>query len=179
MTAEVPTAPTSVPNASDGTKIARDLGGYPRPTLTQWLALMGASALLLGWWGFLAFTVVTSANPIVVSRPQCLTAPWIVEGTLLDGGGKLVVTEVFWPLPGSNQPDWKNKELDLVLIASLPSNQEGRFLFPLRSADSQRFTIQPIPSDFAEGTPVYRATSATREQMRVLLQERHRLESRE
>lgn len=57
--------------------------------------LLLASVLAACWVGFLLYEVVTTANPVIVSRPQILSAPLIAEG-IVTAPTKLRVLTVHW-----------------------------------------------------------------------------------
>jgi hypothetical protein len=62
------------------------------------LRLGVAAALFLAWTAWLVYQVATTANPIVVSRPQIFLAPVIIEAQVPEGMGsarEVTVTHVY------------------------------------------------------------------------------------
>jgi hypothetical protein len=146
----------------------------PGPRERAFLALaLGATAV---WFGFLAHQVWRYANPVVVSRPQLLVAPLVVEGRLLDGPARVVVERVWW---GADRFDVLGKEL-AIEEAKFPAHAAGELwivpVAPTRRESS--FRVQPIPLPGVERDvpDIYPATDAVRRQVEQLLTERKRLE---
>lgn len=136
-----------------------------------------ASVCAVAWIGFLLAQVLTTANPILLSRPQILSAPLIVEGQLVKSSA-FQVQKVWW-----GDPKFEGQQLELNPPLSIPT--EAPLIAPLRSADQGKtFAVAAASTGFARlpdasETRVYPATEQARQQLQQLLDWRKRMQQKE
>jgi hypothetical protein len=127
------------------------------------------------WFVAMVWMTLTTANPIVVSRLQVMSASAVVRGRLEPGtDSRLSIQEILWsrrPLTTEDFP----KEGIVVVLQPQRWHAPGREVFAaLEESSPGRFRIQPIPlarDDLPEGVdpaPIYPATSAVRKTLEEL-----------
>lgn len=124
------------------------------------------------WFAFLIHSVRTSANPVILSRPQLLSAPVIVSGRWLDDPPRIKVERVWWG-------DASFADAELAMVGPEPGRKEGKLLVPLESAGESTYRVVRVPPEpgfhrIARDPRVYRATDAVVEQLEGLLASRRR-----
>jgi hypothetical protein len=102
--------------------------------------LLAAAVLFAAWFGFLAYEVATSANPVILSRPQILASDVVVEGRLLRSPSRVAVEKVWW-----GDESLRGKELNVSGLAFAES--PSTVIVALQQAGKDRYRIQPIPAD--------------------------------
>ena len=117
------------------------------------LLLVIAAVLFAGWLGWLAYLALTSANPIVLSRPQFLVST-------LDVIAKVEEDEAGNALPRITEPDegkdrWIGRPIRVVDLPELGKKQgwkgAGDYILPLQS-DGEYYWVARIPA--SPGYPV-------------------------
>ncbi|MFO0968616.1 MAG: hypothetical protein U0793_23920 [Gemmataceae bacterium] len=116
---------------------------YPR------LRLAVATILFLGWIGFLAFLVVRTRDPVILSRPQFLKADAVVVVDLAEKNGvpatEVTLKETLWQAEGKEAIP---TALRLAAVADIGPDQgwrgPGEYIVPLRLG-STGYEIPPIP----------------------------------
>lgn len=143
-----------------------------------------AILLVLGWVVFLAHRVWTSANVDIVSRPQVLTAPILLEGKLLIDPPRIEVGQIRYVDPAIARDNPKAIELlkpGAVLTVFMnidPAwDRQLDYCVPLVPLGKDRFEIWGVPRDFGEPGPlgnerIYPATAAVLEQWNALIEHR-------
>ena len=98
------------------------------------------SAIGLGaWLAFLVYQVIWFSNPVLLARPQVLTAPIIVEGDVT-ADGKFRVERDWWKassLVGS--------ELDVIDLPE--STAQSGFIVLLEKVGNERYRLWRAPND--------------------------------
>jgi len=76
-----------------------------------------ATALFLGWLGYLGFLVLTSRNPVILSRPQLLVSEIDIIGRIDEPDkAEVRVEEVWWPKKDGQA---KLKEGEVIRVTNL------------------------------------------------------------
>jgi hypothetical protein len=127
--------------------------------------LATSGVLLAGWVCFLTWQVVWYSNPIVVSRPQLLTAPIVAEGDLLADPPRLQVERVWW---GELAPKTITLHMNQQDVAALLQD-EHRFVVPLVEGKAETYYIW---RNGAGGRAVYPATAGVLKQVETVLAHR-------
>lgn len=97
-------------------------------------------AVFLGWLGFLIYEALTSANPVILSRPQFLAASVVAQGSIKDEPLRLVVSRVWWG-PSS----LRNKELLLTKRPTFHGEIAAEMIVPLADLGGGRYSPQGLP----------------------------------
>jgi hypothetical protein len=114
--------------------------------------LVVSAVLFVVWIGFLAFLVVRTRNPVILSRPQLEAASVVVlaDVTLQDGGPAPTVTvkKVVWPLD-KEHVSLPGTKLAVDGLADVGREQgwtgePGEYLLPLTKRDGG-YEVTPIP----------------------------------
>lgn len=123
--------------------------------------LVLASVVLGAWLAFLAHQVYWHANPVVVSVPQVLVAPLIVEGELRERPLRVLVERVW-------RGDVGLVGRELNLEGGMPPNTfgGGRYVLPLRPAGAG-YRPEPVGGD---GPVIYPADAHVRRQLERIIQ---------
>lgn len=127
-----------------------------------------ASVLAACWVGFLLYEVVTTANPVIVSRPQLLSAPLVVEG-IVTAPTKLRVQTVHWG-------DTQLQGQEIVLTENVPFPRGTSVIAPVEPQGKQ-FRMATASTGFEsakhqqprEYRRMYPATDQARSQILQLL----------
>jgi hypothetical protein len=147
--------------------------------------LLVAAAIFLVWVGWLIYEVVTTADPIVISRPQILIAPIIVEAEA-KGDDKIAITRIY---RGAKAPGIAVGQEVVVKKLDQARNWEGTgrsYVLALQSAEPGQFQLVPVPvsSGFQpppgseyDKPPVYPIRSGNRSQLEAQLEEALKLRS--
>jgi len=123
------------------------------------LRLGVATVLFLGWIGYLAFLVVRTREPVILSRPQLLHSDLVVlvEATEMDNAPAptVVIKEIAWAAPGIAPPD-VGSQLRLSALPDVGRAQgwkgKGEYLIPLqlsKNKDSLDITALPWSPGFS------------------------------
>jgi ribosomal protein L7/L12 len=143
------------------------------------LRLAVAVCLFLGWIGWLAYLVVKTHNPVVLSRPQFLVADvWVrghLDGTSEKPQATFVVREVLWAKDNKDQslteksiPVW-----DLPFAGKAQGWAGPRdYLLPLKKSQegkSSVYQLTPLPPSpgFRPATVAIRLDSAGKKKDQV------------
>jgi hypothetical protein len=148
------------------------------------LFLVLALVLAVAWTAWLGYQAATVADPIVVSRPQILVAPVVVEAVVgSEGGGRpLQVVKVYRGQETLGLPAGEVDPVGLEInVPELADEPPGNYLLALQEELNQKgvFVLVPIPESpgFRKGDrtpPIYLATPSTRFQVRETLREYHK-----
>lgn len=140
--------------------------------------------MVIAWLSFLAHRVWTSANIDIVSRPQILTAPILVEGKLLIDPPRVEIVKVRYIDARIEREDPK---IAALLKAGLTVTVYMRidprwdrtldYLVPLVPSTQSGFDVWGAPREGGDPGPqgferVYALTLRTREQFEMLLHHR-------
>src|SRR5262249_48723823 len=117
------------------------------------LLLILAIALAVAWTAWLAYQAYTTADPIVVSRPQVMAAPVVVVARLDDATANpcpAVITKVY---RGENMlpPDAEAKQAKILVrgpfsIRGQREQNPGTYILPLRETETPgEFEVMPPP----------------------------------
>lgn len=102
--------------------------------------LLGVGLLaVVVWIAFLLYTALKTANPVIVSRPQVLAAPIVVEGQW-QGAGEGLIVERVW----RGEAALLGKQLaveDFELAQGAGS--ADRLIVPLEPVGDDRFRVAP------------------------------------
>lgn len=132
--------------------------------------------ILIAWIVFLAATVWRTANPVLISRQQILTATLIVKGKFRLEPVRLEVLTVW-----RGDATLVGKTLDIVGFAPPADfNAEVSYIVALEPIGNRKARIAETPSEPGIGTViddrVYPATQQALQQLKELLEARERLE---
>jgi hypothetical protein len=148
--------------------------------------LAAAAVLFLGWIGWLAYLVVNSHDPVILSRPQFLVADlWVIADVGVEDGrpARMVsVREDVWSSAGKKLAGATIEVVDLPEIgADKGWEGPGTYILPLLiHAGGKRayYSITPVPPSpgFVErgDRRIYAATPETRAQLKSMLSEWNR-----
>jgi hypothetical protein len=143
--------------------------------------LILAATLFLGWIGYLAYLVIRTRDPIILSRPQFYAAKVHVIASLTGDAehpdARVTVKEVLYAADGDKEK-LAGKEVTVEALAVVSADQgwdgPGDYLLPLEPR-KDRYQLVPIPVSptYAPPRPVerlriYRATADTRAQWRQI-----------
>lgn len=150
------------------------------------LRLTIAILLFAAWVGWLSYQVGTTANPIVVSRPQILLAPIVIEAQVAEGNGpgkEVTVTTVHRGgklLPAEGKLIISNLGLDQVRGWNGPDH----YILPLvRIENKGEMRYEVVPPPYSPGfhpqnpepnpdrfkPAIYPVTASTRAQLQEAL----------
>jgi hypothetical protein len=142
------------------------------------IVLILAICLAVAWTAWLAYAAYTAGDPVVVSRPQILIAPIILEGAVIrlaDGGVAVQVNRIYrgqevLGIPAKDQPQGALQ----LRIEGLSADAAGDVILPLRPSDVEpgAYALVPTPTGLGHRvghTPYYPATESTRLQVQTLL----------
>ena len=156
------TAPASAAPAASGRPSCR-VGVLRR-------RLVLASLALVAWFGFLFYETLATANPVIVSRPQVLGAPLVVEGTLSADPPRLRVDRVW-----KGDPSLRGEELALDRLPPSLDGADKVYVVPLEPALREGYRIFGIPVESAfrghsrAEERIYPATDSVRRQLENIL----------
>jgi hypothetical protein len=141
----------------------------------RWL-FRGSLALLIGWLLFLLYLVLTTANPVIVSRPQVLTAGIIIVGRI-EQPPELQVEEVLL-----GDPQLIGKTLQIAdFKPSVSVKQNERYILPLEHlGDHYRIHLVPLEAGVDPAKRdgrIYRDTPEARRQVDELVAFRRKMEA--
>lgn len=145
-----------------------------------------AILLVVGWVVFLVHRVWTSANVDIVSRPQVLTAPILLEGRLLVDPPRLRIQAVRL-IDGAIARD-NPKAVALLVPGGVVTvfmkidpawNRKMDYAVPLVPVGKDRFEIWGAPRDLGDPGPmgterIYPLTDPVRAQWNALIEYRQR-----
>ncbi len=159
--------------------------------------LVLAALLFLAWTGWLAYQVARTADPIVVSRPQVLAAPVVVEANVTAWGKglppepreKVRVHEILrgQETLGLKQGEPVPANLELIVTFHNVQNQyrgwkgEGMYFLCLEPAGEGKYRLvrppvspgfHPEPNDEARLASIYLVTESTRAQIEEALKDK-------
>lgn len=157
-----------------------NLASYPegsRTRLRAWLLGIAASAFA-AWIGWLAFLVLATSRPIVLSRAQFLVSSLDVIAVVHDGKGtEARVEQVHWPKTAAAQ----RLEGMQISVANLRQCEgwegPGEYILPLAGDGKGGYQVVPTPPSPGfepslagpAGRPrVYRLTKSTQRQLELL-----------
>jgi hypothetical protein len=145
-----------------------------------------AAGVVFGLWtAWLAYEAATTTNVIIVSRPQLLMAPIVVEAEVPVGPAgerEVIVKHIYrWEKP----PTWDKVAPRKVLVSDLGGARgwrgPGAYILALQGGpdeQTQPYRLVPVPispgfrpqpdSELAK-PPMYPATDSTRYQVRAIL----------
>lgn len=137
-----------------------------------------ACAVTIAWIGFLLYEVITTANPVILSRPQILAASVIVEGVAADGES-IKVDKVWWGDP-------KLQGTQLKLTSPLDLAPGARLIAPLEpTGEESVYRIAPPATGFEKmrtaqrSGKIYPATAEAIRQLQRLTDWRKQMISKE
>lgn len=146
-----------------------------------------ATLLLVGWLGYLLVLVVTTRDPVILSRPQILVSNLgvVAKVTERDGGPdpRVHVIKVLWP--ADHDTRLEGRELLLEDLADVGAGQgwsgDNEYLIPLTARKHGQEVayevtpLPPLPLPPVPGQParlndrrIYRVTDDTLRQFREL-----------
>jgi len=154
-----------------------------------WVRFALACLLFLGWIGYLVFLVLTSAHPVVVSRPQMLVADLVVAARIDSLDGPCTVEEVLLARDGVEAPADKTIQVENLRDCKRPPRDDedptlvpldwtgtGTYLLllhPVRDGKTYRVVdVPPSPGFPRNGktTPrLYRRTDDAVRQVRAMI----------
>lgn len=154
----------------------------------QRLLLFAAGAVFALWTAWLAFEAATTTNVIIVSRPQLLIAPIVIEGEVRARGADecdVTVKHIYRGKEQLDKGDGNKPGLRTITVAGLDKARGWRgpndyllALQPDQDVKRERFAPVPIPispgfrpppgSDLS-APAIYPATESTRYQVRAIL----------
>ncbi|MFO0946603.1 MAG: hypothetical protein U1D30_11750 [Planctomycetota bacterium] len=113
--------------------------------LTPMVWVLIALLATVGWIAVLSFVTLRYSNPEIVSRPQLLAAPIVVEGRLLPSPPRLQVTRVW-----KGASELAKQELAL---AGVQVSLERPVIVPLLPSSGDQYRVFEIPEhpEFAPG----------------------------
>lgn len=137
-----------------------------------------------GWLGFLAYLVVTQARwppdpvtgrPVVLSRPQFLSADLDAVAEVRKADEPVTITQVLWSR-GEDGQKWVNKTEPISNLAKCAGWEgPGVYLVPLqvvRGLGQERLEVAPVPpSGYVAPLPgprIYKATPEARRQQEAI-----------
>lgn len=114
--------------------------------------LFVAVVLFVGWTAFVAYLMLTTVNPIVVSRPQVYIAPIVVEAQVPDGqelARKVTVTRVYRGQRQLGIPETEEQPQNLVIEVNNLGEARGwrgagEYILALQPYE-RKFDLVPIP----------------------------------
>lgn len=130
----------------------------------------------LTWIAVLSILTIRLANPEIVSRPQLLAAPLVVEGNLRHSPPRVQVTKVWW-----GSLDLADRELPL---SGLQISEERNVILAIQPAPAGGYRVFETPEDpafarwdgqsaFANPAPIYSADDPlVKSQVESILAER-------
>ncbi|QDU61167.1 hypothetical protein Pan216_20210 [Planctomycetes bacterium Pan216] len=135
------------------------------------LRLILATIPLGLWFCFLLVQVLTVSNPVILSRPQILTASAVVTGKFVGEPPQFVIENVW---RGDQALQGTTIALSGVDTPEAPAGQT--FLVPMEKVDDASFRVVAVPVFFGgmfEGDRrrVYRWTPAVAKQLQGILTE--------
>lgn len=118
------------------------------------------------WIGFMLVQARRSANPVIVSRPQVLSADAVVEGTWRPGKPILEVERVWW---GTSELKGQAIEISGMVAERAPAG--ARAIVPLSRVEN-KWQVAPLPpaTGAAPGTVVPEAYPAVPQVERQFVQ---------
>jgi hypothetical protein len=146
--------------------------------------LIFALMLAVAWTAWLGYQAATSADPVVVSRPQILVAPVVVEAKIYDKNGsravKVVRVYVGHGILGLDGAERESAELHID-VPELADESPGSYLLALQENTFKKGEFQLVPTPTSPGysakgqrPPIYPATESTRLQVLEALRQFHR-----
>src|SRR2546425_12893870 len=101
------------------------------------LRLAVAAILFLGWIGYLAYLVLISRHPVILSRPQFLVSNLYVVATLTSDADKpekkVHIEEIIWAVTEKDRPT-KGEEITVEDLDKTDAKQgwegPGRYILP-------------------------------------------------
>jgi len=146
--------------------------------------LIFALVLAVSWTAWLSYQAATSADPIVVSRPQILVAPVVVEAKLYDENGarKIKVVRVYVGQGILGMDGAQREPADMhIAVPELDDEAPGSYLLALQESAFKKGEFQLVPTPASPGyspkgqrPPIYPATESTRLQVLEALRQFHR-----
>jgi hypothetical protein len=148
----------------------------------RWILLILAVALAAAWTLWLGYQALTTADPIVVSRPQIMAAPVVVVAELDEPGSEprpARVTKIYRGEDVLGVADGGQPQDLKIAVQGLKAVAAGSYILPLREAGPKgEFEVMPPPSSpgFAgrprsEKPAIYPATPSTELQVREVLRQ--------
>ena len=144
------------------------------------LFLVLASGLAVAWTAWLGYQALTTADPIVVSRPQIMAAPVVVVAELR-GDADPRVARVIKVYRGQELLDLNDGDQEKgkpITVRGLHGIPPGEFILPLQPTEIKaEFEVMRTPPSpgFAGGgrnaQPVYPVTPSTELQVREALRQ--------
>jgi len=145
----------------------------------RWL-LIAAGGLFALWTSWLAYEAATTTNVVIVSRPQILMAPIVVEAEIRALPGAQTEAIVGQVYRGGNQEIQPGKTLPVDLHGARGWQKPGLYILALdRDGDAHGslFVVpipispgfRPTPDSELSAPPIYPATESTRYQVRAIL----------
>jgi len=137
------------------------------------LRLILATVLFTVWLGWLIYLTVTTARPIVLSRPQFLISQLDVVAALPKPAGpssEVIIKEALWP---KDQIGLQGKSITIENLAQCDGfGGQGDYILPL-TRDGDRYRVTPVPPSpsFAGSSRsrIYPLTRQTRWQLDQIL----------
>jgi hypothetical protein len=128
--------------------------------------LVVSAGLFLAWIGFLAFLVVRTRNPVILSRPQFNVADLVVIADIQEKdklpSSTVTIKKVAWSKDKKNDPAPGSQITITGLEDCRAANGwvvSGEYLVPL-SRDKEKYEVTQIP--LSPGYPTPRAENPTR-----------------
>jgi hypothetical protein len=144
------------------------------------LFLILAAVLAVAWTAWLGYQALTTADPIVVSRPQVMAAPVVVVAELTEPAADPRTARVTRIYRGDDVLGAKeNKPKALTIqVRGLQGVASGLYILALRESAMGEFEVMPLPlspgfRDILRGNkpPIYPATKSTELQVREALRQ--------
>lgn len=146
--------------------------------------LILAASLFVAWIGWLAYLVVQTRDPVILSRPQFLVADLYVIARLTADDGKpakvVTVEDMLWAAP-NRQPPAKGATITVENLSECGSRQgwqgEGLYLLALSRTsrpDTEMLKLIPPSPGYAPINPtdrlrIYPATEDAIRQVREII----------
>lgn len=145
------------------------------------LFLILAAGLAVVWTAWLGYQALTTADPVVVSRPQIMVAPVVVEATIEEDRANPRTASIVRIYRGHDvlglPPEADAPKNLRIKVRGVEEVSAGSFIMALRETENPgEFAVVPLPRSpgFASGgrqAPVYPATESTRLQAREALRQ--------
>jgi hypothetical protein len=145
----------------------------------RWFLIL-AVGLAVAWTAWLGYQAWTTADPVVVSRPQVMVAPLVVEADLAadHSNPRGATIRQIYRGDGVRGLAAEGQSIRVRDVADLAA---GAYILALRDTDiAGEYAVVAVPGSagFARGarrTPVYPATESTRVQTREALRQFQRI----